>query len=209
MNRILIIGAHYDDCELGAGATAARHVKNGGEAYKITLTNTEVISKSFDLNITQSRAAENSREACKILGITELPFHQAPYGELTYSKTMMQELESIIQQYDIDTCFFHFKNDYNSDHIAAHQLCLTAARHCKNLLMFQSNPYITAEAFFPNVFFDVSDTIDLKAKALQCYDQEHNRQGSLFQTNIDRNKLWGYGIHTNYAEGFMAIKFSL
>lgn len=36
-----------------------------------------------------------------------------------------------------------------------------------------------------------------------------NRQGSLFQTNIDRNKLWGYGIHTNYAEGFMAIKFSL
>ena len=211
MKNILIIGAHYDDTELGAGATAARHVREsgGGKAYKITLTNTEVKSEAFHLDISQDRAVENSRNACEILGITELPFTTAQYGELEYNKRMMQELESIISTYDIDTCFFHFNSDYNTDHVAAHRICLTASRHCGNILMYQSNPYITEQGFCPNVFFDVSKYIDLKREALNCYDKEHNRQGSLFETNIYRNKLWGYGIHCDYAEGFVAIKLSL
>ena len=209
MKNILIVGAHYDDTELGAGATAARFVAEGKNVYKITLTNTEVKSAKMQLDIKQERAAENSRNACAILGIKELPFNSAPYGELNYAKSIMQELENIIIDNGIDTVFFHFTNDYNTDHIAAHRICMTAARHCQNLLMYQSNPYITADAFYPNVFFDVSDYIDLKIKALECYDAEHNRQGSLFETNVGRNKVWGYGIHAKYAEGFMAIKFSV
>ncbi|MBO4251200.1 MAG: PIG-L family deacetylase [Clostridia bacterium] len=209
MKNILIIGAHYDDAELGVGGTAARFVAENKKVYKITLTNTQVKSSIMSLDIKAERAQENSRNACLCYGAVEIPFHTAPYGELTYSRTMMQELEKIINEYDIDTCFFHFKSDYNTDHLSAHRICMTAARHCNNLLMYQSNPYITSEAFYPNVFFDISDYVHLKEKALSCYDAEHNRQGNLFESNIERNRLWGYGIHTKCAEGFMAIKFSL
>lgn len=38
MNNILIIGAHFDDAELGTGGTAAKLVKMGKKVYELTLT---------------------------------------------------------------------------------------------------------------------------------------------------------------------------
>ena len=121
----------------------------------------------------------------------------------------MQEIEHFITEKKIDTCIFHYSDDYNTDHLAASDICKTAARHCDNLLMYQSNPYIISEGFYPNVYFDVSDHIEKKRNALLCYDKEHDRQGRLFETNIERNKIWGYGNHCQYAEGFVGIKMCL
>ena len=210
MNNILVIGAHYDDSELGAGGSAARWLSEGKNVYKITLTDTVVKSDLMSLNITSDEVLANSRDAClKIGGVKELDFPTAPYGNLEYSQTIMQDLERILAEYQIDTCIFHYKDDYNTDHLAASRICRTAARHCDNLLMYQSNPYIIAEDFYPNVFVDVTDYIEKKREALMCYDQAHNRQGNLFETNIERNKIWGYGNHCGYAEGFVAIKLQL
>ena len=207
--NILIVGAHYDDAELGAGGVAARFIKEGLKVYKITLTDTNVYSKTFNLNIDGDDTKNESKKACDVLGgVEEIPFSKSSYGELEYKKEIMQELENILLEYNIDTVFFHFKNDYQTDHIAAYKICSTAARHCKNLLMFQSNPYIITEAYYPNFFIDISDVVDMKRKALSCYNQNHNRGGNLFETSIDRNKIWGYGIGVKYAEGFMAIKVS-
>ena len=54
---------------------------------------------------------------------------------------------------------------------------------------------------------DVSDTIDLKRTALSQYSSEHDRFNRLFETNIERNHLWGYGNEVAYAEGFNLVKF--
>ena len=209
MNNILVIGAHFDDAELGAGGTMAKYVAMGHNVYKITLTDTEVKSDLMNLDIKTETGRENSANACAAIGAKEIDFPAAKYGNLTYTQETMQALEKVISDYDIDTCIFHFKEDYNTDHLAANQICYTAARHCDNLLMFQSNPYIIGESFYPNVFVDVTDFVDKKRAALQCYEAAHNRQGNLFETNIERNKIWGYGNHCGYAEGFVAVKLKL
>lgn len=206
MKNILIIGAHYDDAELGGGGTAARLIAEGKSVYKITLTNTVVYSEDLKLDITNERARQNSKDACSILGVKEIEFETAQYGQLVYSQKMMQDLETVIRDYHIDTVFCHFNEDYQTDHIAASQICRTAARHCANILMYQSNPYITPQTFDPNIFVDISEYVELKKKALQCYDSEHDRQGRLFETNILRNQIWGYGNHVASAEGFVSIK---
>lgn len=207
MKNILIIGAHYDDTELGAGGTAARMVAEGKNVYKITLTNTVVYSESLKLDITNERARQNSKGACEIIGLKEIDLETAQYGQLVYTQKMMQDLETIIRKYEIDTVFCHFNEDYQTDHIAASQICRTAARHCDNILMYQSNPYITPQTFDPNIFVDITEYVEKKRKALLCYDSEHDRQGRLFETNILRNQIWGYGNHCGYAEGFVAIKY--
>ena len=209
VNNILVVGAHFDDAELGAGGIIAKYIAKGKRVYKITLTDTEVISDLMNLNISSETGRDNSKKACEVLGTLELDFPLSKYGKLEYSQGLMQKMEDIIAEYEIDTCIFHFKEDYNTDHLAAHKLCYTAARHCDNLLMYQSNPYIIGEAFYPNVFIDISDYIEKKKEALLCYEEAHNRQGNLFQTNIERNRIWGYGNHVEYAEGFMAVKIKL
>lgn len=206
MKNILLVGAHYDDVELGAGGSAAKWVDEGKNVYKITLTDTAVFSKDMGLNITASSAKKNSADAAKILGVIELEFPTVAYGNLAYSQKIMQKMEHIIREKEIDTCIFHFCDDYQTDHLGAHQICKTAARHCSNIMMFQSNPYILTQAFSPTYFVDITKYVDKKRKALSMYDAEHNRQGNLFETNIKRNEVWGYGNHVSYAEGFMIIK---
>jgi len=207
MENILIIGAHFDDSELGVGGTAARLVAEGKNVYKITLTDTEVFSDDMNLSITHESCIRDSARACEVLGVRELEFSVSPYGELKFTKELMQELEKLISKYEIDTVFMQHHDDFNSDHVFGYQLCKTAARHCKNLYTYQSNGYILEEPFEPNFFVDISDYVEKKKEALAAYQSAHNRQeGRLFQMNIERNSVWGYGNHVSYAEGFHVIK---
>ena len=161
MKNVLIIGAHYDDAELGAGGTAAKLISEGKNVYKLTLTDTEVVDAHFDLNIKADTAIKNSCDACNMIGgVKELEIEKAPYGLLEYNQPMMKNIERLIARYKIDTVFIHYNEDYNTDHVAAHCICKTAARHCKNILMYQSNPYILADGYKPNFFVDISEYIE-------------------------------------------------
>lgn len=211
MKKVLIIGAHYDDAELGAGGTAAKLAAEGCEVYKVTLTDNEVAESIYNKQTRQKDSIEDSRRACEILGVKEInEIHQVPVCQLVYTTEMMQELEKVICDYQIDTVFVHSEFDTNQDHCAAGKISKTAARHCDNILIYQSNLYICEKPFYPTVFFDISDYIGKKKEALNQYGIEHQRYGAvedtLFDNNINRNKMWGYSNEVQYAEGFLPFK---
>lgn len=210
MNNILIVGAHFDDTELGVGGTAAKLAREGKNVYKITLTDNVTNFTAMNIKVAFESSKAQSAEACQILGIKEITdFEPVRCNELSYNKDLMQKLENYIFELDIDTIFMHFKADMNTDHVAASRLCLTAGRHCKNIIQFQSNGYVLENVFYPTFFVDITQYIDLKKKALECYGKEHNRFNSLFEVTIDRNRVWGYPNKVKYAEGFNIIKMIL
>lgn len=207
MNNILAIGAHFDDVDLGVGGSCAKWSKEGKRVFKLTLTDnkTNFVQKGIIVDYDSSFLA--SKKACEILGIKELYLKKPlPCNSLEYSMETMQEIESIIYEYNIDTVVIHFSDDANQDHCSAYKLCVTAARHCDNVLMFLSNGYITHHSFEPRFFVDISEYVEIKKKALSQYSSEHNRFNRLFEINIERNHIWGYSNHCEYAEGFMIIK---
>jgi len=206
-NNILIIGAHYDDAELGAGGTAAKLAEQGKKVYKLTLTDNETDFKQMNIKVDQNSSKVSSANACKILGIEEITdFNPAKCNELVYTKDMMQAIEAIIFEKKIDTVFMHFRYDINQDHLAAYQLCLTASRHCKNVLAYQSNNYICEQVYNPTYFIDISNQIEKKKMALYAYGSEHNRFGRLFETKLEMNHIWGSQNKVEFAEGFHIIK---
>jgi len=213
MNNILMIGAHYDDVELGCGGTAAKLVSRGKNVYKMTLTDNEFVDPRLGgdggVMITNDLSHLSSSRACKLLGVRQIMFHQSKYGQLFYTSGMMKEIEAFVLDNSVDTLFFHFSNDMHHDHIAAYEICKTAGRHCANLLAYQSNGYIKDRAFNPNYFVDISDFVELKKKALKYYEEdqaEQNRSGRLFDIVIKQNEIYGYGNSCGYCEGFEAIK---
>ena len=207
MDRVLVIGAHYDDAELGAGGTAAKLVAEGKKVYKLTLTNNVTDFKQKGILVGYNSSIRDSQKAASIIGYQEiLDFVPEECSKLTYSKDIMQRVEKIIFDYNIDTVFIHFGTDMNQDHVEACRICLTAARHCRNILEFQSNGYILDNVFYPTYFVDISNFVEIKKKALSQYGAEHNRFNRLFETNIERNHIWGYGNEVEYAEGFKIVK---
>jgi len=207
MENILIIGAHYDDAELGAGGTAAKLAAEGKKVYKLTLTDNVTYFKQMNINVDAESSKKESALSCKVLGITEIEnFPVQKCNELRYSTLLMQAIEKIIFDLKIDTLFFHYSSDMNQDHVEASKICMTAGRHCKNLLMYQSNGYVLDKQFCPTVFFDISDFISKKEKALKQYGKAHNRYNRLFETCIARNATYGYGNNVQYCEAFVPIK---
>lgn len=206
MKNILIVGAHFDDSELGAGGTAAKFSENGMNVYKITLTDnvTQFVQKNISVDYMSSKM--QSSKACEVLGVRELDFECEECSKLSYSKEIMQRVEKIIFDYKIDTVFIHFGTDMNRDHVEANKICLTAARHCDNIFEFQSNGYILDDVFYPTFFVNISDYVDKKRDALSQYGIEHNRFNRLFDVNIERNHIWGYANEVEYAEGFRVVK---
>lgn len=208
MKNVLVVGAHYDDAELGAGGTSAKLAAEGKNVYKLTLTNNVTRSKHLHLNVEYETSVKESRLACEILGVNEISdFTPIECGQLFYNTEVMQKVEDILYKYHIDTVFMHYTDDLNQDHISASKICLTAARHCDNIFFYQSNMYISPHPFQPTFFVDISNFVDKKRMALYQYTGDHNRFGMLFEVNIERNHVWGYSNKCEYAEGFMAHKY--
>ena len=111
---------------------------------------------------------------------------------------------------NIDTIVYHNMFDIQQDHIHASTISYVAGRYCKHLLMYQSNRYILPIDFYPRYFVDITDTIEMKKNALSCYGDVHDRNGMLFLSTIEQNKVWGYQsnmqIKESYAEGFVLVK---
>ena len=207
MKNVLAIGAHFDDVELAVGGTLNKISKNGGESYKLTLTDNVTLSKNLKLKIDYKTSKKSSAKASKILGVKEIENKKiVSCSKLTYKKEYMQYIEGIIHQKKIDTTFIHYDHDLNQDHIAASEICKTASRHCMNILMFQSNFYLNSNNFSPSLFFDIKNEIHNKKNSLKCYENSHNRKNKLFDLTFKRNEIWGSYIGTTYAEGFIPIK---
>lgn len=207
MENILIVGAHFDDAELGAGGTAAKLAAEGKNVYKLTLTDNVTKFDAMNINVAYESSRMQSAKACEVLGIKEITdFVPVECSKLEYTQEIMQKVEKYIFDLNIDTIFMHFNADMNTDHVAASRICLTAGRHCKNIIQFQSNGYVLENVYYPTFFVDISDFVEKKRAALACYGSEHNRFDSLFEVSIDRNRVWGYSNKVKYAEGFNIIK---
>lgn len=208
MKKILAVGAHFDDVELAAAGTLNYLSNKGAKVFKITLTDNVTKSKELKLNVKFNSSKKSSNNACKILGVKEIQNQMIKKCNfLDYDTVLMQYLEKIIIDNKIDTVFTHDKEDVNKDHVACHDIATTAARHCQNIMTFQSNFYVLNKVFSPNFFVDISNNVDNKIKSLNCYDSEHNRKNSLFENTIDRNRVWGMSNGVKYAEAFLPIKF--
>ena len=211
MQNILVIGAHYDDAELGAGGSMAKWIKEGKNVYKLTLTDNVTNFEKKGIKVQAESSIKESSKACEVLGVSEVTIIDlVECTNLIFNKKQMQQIESFIIDYKIDTIIIHYTSDIQQDHIHAATISYVAGRYCDNILMYQSNKYILPEAFYPRYFVDVTETIKLKKEALACYGEGHNRYNSLFDMTIAQNRVEGYKVNMNekesYAESFMIMK---
>ncbi len=211
MKKVLAIGAHFDDVELGAGGTLAKLANNGAKVYKLVLTDdvTNFDQKKIKTDFESSR--KEGESAANVLGITQIePSRYEKCTKLEFNSINMQLVEKIIFDYKIDSVFTHFPSDIQQDHVEASKISYVAARYCKKVFFYQSNRYILPKEFYPRIFFNITKEVDKKVRALNCFSNDHDRFGKLFQQTIKQNEVWGYqstlSSETNFAEGFVPLK---
>ena len=218
--KTLIIAAHPDDEVLGCGGLIAKLISQGEQVRVVFLAGgTSCRYESMSKQVKDEIKFRNQCgvKALKSLGVNSYKFNNLPCGRL--DKEPIIEIAKIIEKeildYNPTTVLTHSINDVNNDHKISFRAVLQATRPVgkivKNLLSFEilsSSEWNYIEVFKPNLFVDVTSTIELKINAMHCYTTEqpkypHPRSD---QVIMSLASLRGSQARMQYAEGFQIIR---
>lgn len=220
--KILIVASHPDDEVLGCFGTVARLIKDGYEAYTLILgegktsrdEQREVENKKNEIETLNSEIQRaNDTIGVKKVFTESFPDNRFDSVDLLDIIKVISKAKEEVQP---DIIFTHYQNDLNIDHQITYKAVLTATRPMENecikeiysFEILSSTEWNYPLSFSPDTFFDISDTLDLKIKAMRKYDSElcaypHPRSLEGIELNA---KHQGMRVGKKYVEAFKSIR---
>jgi LmbE family N-acetylglucosaminyl deacetylase len=222
--KVLVIAAHPDDEVLGCGGTAARLAQEGREVYiaimgeGITSRHEKREAADIEQLALLRRHAEN---AARKIGAKDVLLRKLPDNRLDSVPLLdvVKLIEDLVEKLQPQVIYTHHPGDLNVDHGVIHRAVLTATRpmagQCVREIYAFEVPSSTEWAFSslqpvfrPNVFIDVSATIETKIAAMACYETEarkfpHPRSPEALRAIAAR---WGSVAGCGAAEAFELVR---
>jgi LmbE family N-acetylglucosaminyl deacetylase len=164
--KILAVGAHPDDVELGCGATLALFKKMGHNVFILVLTRGEASGNP-------SVRSWECQKAARTLCANRLFFGSLADTKISDGLETIMSIENVLKRVEPDIVLAHSSKDGHQDHRNAGLASLSAARNVKRVFLYES-PAALRE-FCPQVFVDVGSTFDLKLRALKAYGSQTNK----------------------------------
>jgi LmbE family N-acetylglucosaminyl deacetylase len=169
--NVLVIAPHRDDEVLGCGGTIAR-LRSEGHYINVLYVTTAI--KRFGAKY-MKRLNEESVKAIRILGIGRASHLNQPILELNSSLAELIKKELWISE--PDWVFLPSPIDRHTDHQKTYEYAMVALRPpspVKKILCYETitETHWGDEVFEPNMWVDISDTIETKIKAMECYKSQ-------------------------------------
>jgi LmbE family N-acetylglucosaminyl deacetylase len=180
--RVLAIGAHPDDVEIGCGGALAKHHADYDVLHILTLSRG---AAGGDTNVRLVEAHNAAAMVGAQLKIGNLPDTSISGGAETISL-----IEAAIRELQATHVYTHSAEDTHQDHRAIHAASLVAARGVPNVYCYQS-PSSTVE-FRPHRFVDITHYIDEKIGLIGAYKSQVDRMESIQPDVIlSTARYWG------------------
>jgi len=216
--RVLVIAPHPDDEVLGVGGTMIKRVLQGHEVHVC------VVTRGYPPMFDQKYISQGVREcrlANALLGTSGIYFLRKPASSMdTISLvSVIEPLRNIILELKPDEVYIPHRGDVHNDHKAvvdaamvalrpkhSHKVCRIYSYECPS----ETGWDIPAEynAFIPNVFEDISDTLDLKIQAMEKYKSQIEKYPGARSPEAIRALAVHRGttVYTAAAEAFSLVR---
>lgn len=183
--KIMMIGAHPDDCDIKSGGTAALFAQMGHEVKFLSVTNGDAGHMKQGGGILAKRRAAEAQEVAKRLGITYevLDNHD---GELTPSLPIRLEIIRRIRDWEADVVISHRSNDYHPDHrytgilvqdaafmVGVPNIAADTPPLARNpVFLYYQDHFQKPNPFQADIVIDISEVIDQKIHALDAHESQ-------------------------------------
>ncbi|CAA0154320.1 PIG-L deacetylase family protein [Tenacibaculum maritimum] len=218
MKNILIVAPHADDEILGCGGIMKRKSAEGDNVIVLIVTRGTPKMYSDDKVANVRNEAKQSHKLLNVKDTFFLDFH-APELDITSSAEIARGISKIVKENSIDEMYIPHRGDIHSDHRVVANACYVAARPVNGCSVKSIYAYETLsetewaapfgdDAFIPNHFVDITEFIDFKLKAMECFKsqlREFPNSRSL-ECIESLAKFRGATIGVNRAEAFMIIR---
>lgn len=221
---VLVVAAHPDDEVLGCGGTVARLAAEGKRVH-IAIFGEGITSRhdrreaadGAQIEALAATARKVARQlgaaSVRLLGLPDNRFDTLPLLEV------VKRVEGLVEELRPEVVFTHHGGDLNVDHATLFRAVMTATRPTvghpvKAVYAFEvasSTEWAFQQfhpVFQPNVFFDVTTTLDRKLAAMALYEGEarpfpHPRSREALCAQAQR---WGSTAGVLAAEAFVVIR---
>ncbi|MBI3638687.1 MAG: PIG-L family deacetylase [Thaumarchaeota archaeon] len=205
--KIVSVGSHPDDVELGMGGTLTKHKDCGDDTFVILCTLGGV---SGDPRQREKEALE----AARILGVKKLRIINYPISKLNTSTIEFEKImKKIIDEIGPNRVYTHSPFDYHQVHVGVSKMVTRAANDIDQILFYETISSTTPE-FKPNAFVDITKQINTKIRSVKAHKSQSNRfyiQPNIIKSLANTRYVWGK-VGTNpkgLAESFRIHKFIL
>ncbi|NIQ05298.1 MAG: PIG-L family deacetylase [Candidatus Korarchaeota archaeon] len=200
--KLLFVGPHPDDVELGCGGLMSKYSKSAQMTYLIL---SPCLEDPKNKNI-----LDEVREAISILGLSteSLVIENLPRRTFHDQRKKIREiLISVREKYKPDIAFCPSIKDVHQDHSVAAE---------ETLRLFRDVGVISYEAprssliFKPNLYVEISEeNLKTKIKALMRFKSQFDRY--YFKPEIIQSfsRMRGSQCKVNYAEAFEALRMKV
>jgi LmbE family N-acetylglucosaminyl deacetylase len=205
--RIIVLGAHPDDAEIGAGGTIAAYAKRG---HYVLMVNVRVPGGNGDTSEEErGRRHAESMAAAQALGAELFSFGWARDAIQPGAK-LVGAIDDLLADVKPTAIYTHWVGDSHPEHIGLTRSVFASTRRNRcSVYMYEATlpGGITGHAFRAQKFVDVSDTIDAKIDSLSSYETQLDRYGQEWLEAVrGRAAHRGFQMGTRYAEAFQVVK---
>jgi len=203
VNRVLVVSAHTDDMELGAGGTVRQLLEKGIHVKSLVFSDCRksVDTKKYPEDI----LARECKTAAKHLGLEDLTIHQFPVREFpSRRQEILEAIYAVRKEDKYDLVLTHWIGDLHQDHRVVAEETNRAFMKTDTTVLAYEVPG-NCPGFTPHVFIPMTEEeVKLKVEMLQSYESQVAKRG-YFEINAIKSLMGYQGNHVGekYAEAFV------
>lgn len=224
IERVMVITAHPDDAEFGAGGTVARMIKDGREVTYVVVTSGN--KGTADRTLTPERLAAiregEQRAAARTLGVERVEFLGYPDCEVEDTRDLRRDVTRQIRRWRPDLVIaqnprrtYNLRASHRDHRITGGVVLDCVYPLARDHLAFpellpEHEPHEVREVYLmqwehPQLAVDITDTIDLKLEALACHASQLTDFAAVEARVRERARQLGRPHGHAYAETFDRI----
>jgi LmbE family N-acetylglucosaminyl deacetylase len=196
--KVLAVGAHPDDIELGCGGALLAHRARGDAITLLVMTTGEEGPQDA-----RSRIREQE-DAAELLGAALL-WGGFPDGAVPTDRSAVNAVQDAMAAGDPDVVYGPAPADTHQDHRATAAAVLAAARRASRVLLFESP---TSVGFEPVVFVDIDAHLEAKLALLHAHMSQVLKNGLVdLEALRAQARYHGFRARIRHAEAFESERF--
>jgi LmbE family N-acetylglucosaminyl deacetylase len=197
--NVIVFSPHPDDAEAQMGGTIAKHTQAGHDVLMVVVT----VPNNKETRI------EEAGQAARLLG-AKLKILDLDPDTLAFDRKLVGVFDQVLKGFPPDAIYTCWLHDSHQDHVSVSLATIAAARRnrCSLYMYNQALPSgITPHDFHPQLFVDISDTIEKKMEAVQAHRSQVDAFGEAWLQGIRAAAVYtGFQINVACAESFEVIK---
>jgi LmbE family N-acetylglucosaminyl deacetylase len=196
--RVLAVGAHPDDIEIGCGATLLAHRLRGDDVTLLVMTTGEQGPQHA------SSRMQEQQDAADLLGAI-VRWGGFPDGEVPTGRAAVEAVQAALDESRADIVYSHTPYDTHQDHRATATAVLAATRRLPRVLQYESP---TSVGFDPNVFVDVAGLVERKLDLIRAHMSQVLKNGLVDLEALEaQSRCRGFQSRIRHAEAFQTDRF--